>query len=268
MSQYDASHYNSRWWVARNGKLVGAYSTGALRSYVFPLYTPRGVLVLQESPADHPHHQGICVGLNIDSHDLWNAGSFAVPRNQQEPLPTSDKWQPKVSKDDVLFEHQARWVTVDGKELLLENRAVRLSQRDEYTLVEWRSEFFHPSKSSKIAQTKEAGIGLRVPPHWETIWGGQIRNAHGDVGEKGCFDKPSPWLNIQSNADEAGLIFVPSKSTEKCPWFTRDYGLHGYNPSRHHPYELKAGESFFWEVKVLAYDGARNIEEVDRMAKL
>jgi hypothetical protein len=199
---------------------------------------------------------------------LWNAGSFDVPRNCQEPVPPPDKWQPTISDDGVLFEHQARWLAVDGEELLLEKRAVKLSQQNNVTLVEWRSDFFHPSKPTKITQTKEAGIGLRVPPHWETVWGGKIRNAHGDIGEKGCFDKISPWLNIESSADDAGLIFIPSERTEKCPWFTRDYGLHGYNPSRHHPYELKAGESFFWEAKVLAYDNARSIEEVNRLALL
>ena len=81
---YDVVHYNSRLWVSQDQRLIAGYNANELRSYVFPLYTPDGMLVIQEAPPDHPHHQGIWAGLEIDGHDVWNAGSFKVPRNRQE----------------------------------------------------------------------------------------------------------------------------------------------------------------------------------------
>ena len=75
--------YNNRWWVMDGERIMGAYSTGYLRLYVFPLYTPAGTLVLQESPADHPHHQGICFGLNVNGHDMWNHDSFGAENHRQ-----------------------------------------------------------------------------------------------------------------------------------------------------------------------------------------
>jgi hypothetical protein len=267
---YQTHYYNGRWWIKANGRLIGGYSDNLLRSYVFPLYTPKGVLVLQESPADHPHHQGICIGLNIDGHDLWNAGSVDVPRNRIETLPALSEVKPTVSESNVILQHKARWLAVSGEELLLEQRSIKFRVSENCTIVEWRSDFCHSTKTSRIAQTKESGIGLRVPPHWETIFGGEIRNAEGAIGEKGCFDQLSKWLNIQSPSFglEAGVIFIPTSETEKCPWFTRDYGLHVYNPFRHQSCELLPRQCFTWSVMVVAYDGIRTVEQNARLVDL
>jgi hypothetical protein len=136
--------------------------------------------------------------------------------------------------------------------------------------VTWRSTFSHPDRAIHLGQTKESGIGLRVPPHWESIFGGKIRNARGDVGEAACFDKDSPWLNIEGRAlgsDAAGLIFLPASDQASYPWFTRDYGCHVYNPARHRAIHLAQAESMRWAVHLLAYDGQRTIAEVDALVR-
>lgn len=265
ITPYEARHYNGRWWVVYRGQLLGAYSANRLRAYVFPLYTPAGVLVLQESPVDHPHHQGIWVGLNIDGYDLWNAGSGEVPRHRQESLTTFRDAAPSLTSTSALFAHRIRWASADGEELVLEDRVVQFSGGDEYTLVRWRSEFSHPTRPVSIEQTKEAGIGVRVPPHWETIFGGRIRDATGAEGETACFDSNSPWLNVEGPAGHgatAGVVLLPAPQSEHCPWFTRDYGVHTYNPARHHPIALGPGERLVWEAYLLTYDGARSIDQV------
>jgi hypothetical protein len=265
---YNVHYYNARWWVSEGTRLLGGYSANELRSYVFPLYTPQGLLAIQEAPPDHPHHQGIWAGLGIDGHDLWNAGSGKVPRHRQTMVPALATLQPQCSPSGVEFNHQVKWETVDGELLLYEDRRVRYRAHPQCTQVEWSSTFSHPTKTTHLEQTKEAGIGLRVPPHWETLFGGQIRNALGDVGEAACFDKLSSWLNIEGRAlgnELAGLVFMPTSQADAVPWFTRDYGCHVYNPARHVPIQLQATESLTWSVQLLAYDGARTIAEVDEL---
>lgn len=264
---YAVVNYNARLWIKEGERLLGGYNTNELRSYVFPLYTPQGVLVLQEAPPDHPHHQGVMVGLEVDGHDLWNAGSRKLPRHRQEALTPLAELQAVITATGVQLQHGVRWVTVDGVELLLEQRTITFQAHDQYTAVHWQSTFSHPSKATYLGQTKESGIGVRVPPHWETPFGGVIRNANGALGEKECFDQLSPWLTIEGNAGgaaSAGLVIMPM--TEPCPWFTRDYGLHLYNPARHHPILLTPGEQVTWSIQVLAYDGWRTVDEINAMA--
>src|SRR5215217_223683 len=117
---YRVRYYNARWWVSYGERLLGGYSANELRSYIFPLYTPQGMLVLQEAPPDHPHHQGIWAGLEIDGNDLWNAGSFGRARHSQRTVPALDALQPQLSPSGVDFVHQVQWRTEEGTLLLSE----------------------------------------------------------------------------------------------------------------------------------------------------
>lgn len=263
---YEIEKYNARLWIKQQGRLIAGYNTNDLRSYVFPLYTPQGLLAIQEAPPDHPHHQGIWTGLEIDGNDVWNAGSRNLPRHRQE-LPVSlNDVTTAIAADGVQLTHEVRWVTVDDVELLREQRTVGFRATEQFTLVEWQSIFSHADKATQIGQTKESGIGVRVPPHWETRFSGQIRNADGAVGEQGCFDQNSPWLNVEGQAvgdARAGLVLIPT--SEACPWFTRDYGIHLYNPARHHAIALAAGEQVAWSMRVLAYDSTRTIDQINEL---
>lgn len=266
MPQYNALFTNARWWITADGDLIGGYAANALRSYVFPLYTPGGVLVLQEAPPDHPHHQGVHIGLSIDGYDLWNAGSGDRERHAQRISIPLREIQPQIDAEGVRLAHSVQWTTVDGQLLLHEDRQIHFRRAEQFTGVEWRSTFHATGRAVHIDRTKEAGIGVRVPPHWETLFGGQIRNAHGDVGEAACFDKSSPWLNIQGsagNGEKAGVVFASTPDSEACPWFTRDYGEHIYNPSRHRPIPLAEGTSFTWAATVLAYDGDWPVAQIE-----
>jgi hypothetical protein len=259
-------HYNSRLWVTRDGRPIGGYNANELRSYVFPLYTPLCVLVIQEAPPDHPHHQGMWAGLEVDGHDLWNAGSFKVPRNRQELVGKLDEIGIDIGVDRVTLTHAVRWTSVGGADLLREERTVVFYATDEATVVEWQSVFNHPDKATRLGQTKESGLAIRVPPHWETRFGGRIRNAEGATSEPGCFDTMSPWLNVEGSAGgdrTAGVVLVPT--TAPCPWFTRDYGIHIYNPARHSAIALQPGQKLTWSQRVLAYDGARSIADVNAL---
>ena len=264
---YEVLKYNARLWIKQGDRLLAGYSANELRSYVFPLYSPNGALVLQESPPDHPHHQGICVGLEVDGHDMWNAGSFGRARHRQELLCKLNEIEPVITDDGVQIIHPVRWTSADGDELLLEDRTIHFRAMPDFTLVQLRSTFSHPQKATELGQTKESGIGIRVPPHWETVFGGRIRNQQGGEGEAATFNQMSPWISIEGSAAgdlSAGIVLAPTAESEACPWFTRDYGLNVYNPARHRQITLQAGEKMTWSVNVLAYDGTRSVQQIDQ----
>lgn len=263
---YTTTHYNARLWVLAEGRLLAGYASNELRSYLFPLYTPNGALVLQEAPPDHPHHQGLWCGLEVDGHDLWNAGSFGKARHGQAMQPAFAELTAQISADGVQLAHGVRWQTVEGVELLQEERLITIRGTPAYTHIYWQSTFAHPAKPTQLGQTKESGIAIRIPPHWESVFGGRIRNAQGAIGEAATFDRPSAWVNVEGQVAGdfwAGVVLAPAVDSEACPWFTRDYGCQVYNPARHRPITLAPGETLRWALHVLAYDGARSVAEID-----
>lgn len=267
---YTITKYNARLWIKNGERLLAGYAANELRAYLFPLYTPNGALVLQEAPPDHPHHQGLWCGLEVDGYDLWNAGSFGKPRHRQALLKPLNEIDATITPVGVQLAHGVRWETVDGHLLLQEERAVTIQAATEYTLVQWRSSFRHPEKVTHLGQTKEAGIALRVPPHWETAFGGRIRNAHGVFGEAATFDQNAAWVNVEGQVvgeTTAGVVLAPTAESETCPWFTRDYGIQVYNPARHRAITLAPSEVITWAVNVLAYDGARSVDKIEEFVQ-
>ncbi len=265
---YTITKYNARLWIKNGERLLAGYAANELRSYLFPLYTPNGALVLQEAPPDHPHHQGLWCGLEIDGYDLWNAGSFGKPRHRQALVTPLNEIDTTVTAQGVQLAHAVRWITADGQELLQEARTVLIRAKERFTHVQWRSTFSASEKSTHLGQTKESGIAIRIPPHWETLFGGRIRNAQGALGEAATFDQSAAWINVEGRVAGdvmAGIVLAPTPNSEACPWFTRDYGCQVYNPARHRAITLAPGETMSWAVNVLAYDGARSVAEIEAM---
>ena len=263
---YEIINYNARRWIKQGDRLLAGYNCNDLRAYLFPLYTPNGGLVLQEAPPDHRHHQGLWAGLEIDGHDLWNAGSFGKLRHQQCSVQPLNEINTAIDARGCLLTHDLSWSTAAAEVLLYERRIVRVSSEPDFTLVQWYSTFSHPDKTTTLGQTKESGIAIRIPPHWETAFGGTIRNAQGEFGETNTFDRPSPWVNVEGSvvgAVKAGVVLAISADSELCTWFTRDYGIHVYNPARHRVITLIPGDTLTWSIKLLAYDGAQSIEQIN-----
>ena len=178
--------------------------------------------------------------------------------------PELKELKPEIDDGGATLSHSVSWKTEGGEALLSEERRIRFSNTGTLNLVSWHSTFTAVG-TTVLGQTKESGIGVRVPPHWETEWGGTIRNADGQIGEGNTFDRMSPWVNVQGTAlgqEKAGVILRPLPQSEPCPWFTRDYGPQLYNPLRHHALELSDGESFSWDLDVAAYDGDRSIADI------
>ena len=48
--------------VSWRGRPITVFAQGEYRAYLFPVWTPQGVAVTDESPLDHPHHNSITVG--------------------------------------------------------------------------------------------------------------------------------------------------------------------------------------------------------------
>lgn len=253
-----------RVWINRGGKLIGAMSFGELRPYVFPLYSPNGRLVLQESPVDHPHHQGLSVGTNLNGRDMWNAGSFGLPRCRQELL--SDDSTVQVDGSEVRFNLVVDWKKEDGEELAREERTVRFSARDYGNIVDVRVRFIASYGKIDFKKTKEAGLSMRVPPEWIGINGGVVLDSKGNKGEAAIFDHNSPWVDVSGEGPRgifAGITLMPHKDSPQVPWMVRDYGLHNYSPWRHEAITVPENGIYELGARYIAHDERLTADEIN-----
>ena len=253
----------ARMWVWRGDRLIGAVNIGALRAYVFPLYTPLGRLVIQESPVDHPHHQGLFVGADVNGHDMWNAGSFGNPSHRQAPVEAL--CTKEAHADGARFQLVLDWSTESGVPVMREERTLSFSQSGYGNVVDERCRFVAAYGDIHLARTKEAGLAMRVPPEWETPNGGVMLDAAGHVGESQIWYTVSDWIDVSGEGPRgvlAGITLMKHHDSPPAPWMSRDYGLHNYDPWHHQEISLPKGEVFQVGVRFVAHDGRATEEEI------
>ena len=253
----------ARQWVRRDGVLVGAVSIGELRAYVFPLYTPLGRLVIQESPVDHPHHQGLTVGAYLNGWDMWNAGSFGIPRSRQ--VPVAGECRTETDANGARFRLVLDWTSEAGDKHAREERTIVFASEPYGNIVDVRSRLCAAYGDIRFERTKEAGLSMRVPPEWETANGGVILDAEGRTGESMIFDQLADWIDVSGEGPRgvhAGITMMPHKDCPSVPWMVRDYGLQNYNPWRHEQISVPAGEAYELGVRYVAHDGGGAVDQI------
>lgn len=108
------------------GRVVARYMPVAnpMRPYVKELFTPSGVQLLLDSPADHPHHHGLMLGLGADDTEYYGekpgAGSRVARFGRQTPRPEATECTPDSIGQTI------DWTEPDGTRQLVERRTVRI----------------------------------------------------------------------------------------------------------------------------------------------
>lgn len=261
--KYSVVENLGRHWVLRDKTPVGAIGVSGIRTYTYPLFTPSGVIVLQEYPPDHAHHQGIMVGQDfMNGHNFWAMGHTRYPLNFQR----QEKIEIKADDAGVTILQRLRWVTKDGEAMINEERRSRFEAWDGFHFVDVTTTWIAAYSDVAIGQTKEGGLGMRVHPQLETFWGGRIRSSTGKFDEKDVFDTFADWIEVNGTIGgrDAGIVMMPHPLQKQIPWFVRDYGFHSYGPFRHATGRIPFGSSYTLRVGFAAYDGKSDGTQGDR----
>ncbi|UCD74482.1 MAG: PmoA family protein [Phycisphaerales bacterium] len=120
-------------------RLVLRYRDRAVpfKPYVKELFTPGGVNVVVDSPADHVHHHGLMLAVGADEIDFWGEEpADAVGRE------ITVSTEPLTEEGAVGFRSRIEWQAPDGSAILRERRSVvwRHNEGKEPTYLIWRSE--------------------------------------------------------------------------------------------------------------------------------
>jgi hypothetical protein len=153
------------------------------KPYIKELFTPSGVQVLRDAPADHLHHHGIMFAVSADGVTFWTetpAGGKQVPR---ELMPPQITVEPDCSR--ISFGHELDWMAPDADApTLQEKRTIELIRADELqpTLVTWSTRLLSGGDRESVEITGEHyyGLGCRLLQSLDQV--GRFVYATGEPG--------------------------------------------------------------------------------------
>jgi len=262
------------------GRCLGGLGANYYRPWVFPLYTPLGMTVLQEFPCDHPFHNGFFVGQGPIVRGDRDAGFWAAPpfRRPGEPLftnlgrmdcATAADVTPLVS--GVQFELRIVWRDADEEPLLDEIRTIKFYALEDATVCDMVSEKIANYGALTYPKTKFGSIGIRVEPRLLPVAGGVVLADDRRGSAEVAIDQECRFVAFENRlpaGSHFGVAMMILDDNALGPWFIRDYGLAFYNPTRNQSIVTPAGRSWTSGLRVIAYDGALTESRADRWRAL
>ena len=156
------------------------------------LFSPQGINILRDAPADHLHHHALMFAVAADGVNFWEEQQ--APGRQVHRSFADIKIEKRDDVPSAGFTEQLDWVSPRSQELLLkEHRTIEVCQSRQgwpsplndfkATLLSWQSSFAVPSGKESVTLTGSHyfGLGMRLLKSMDT--GGQFRNSEGKSGD-------------------------------------------------------------------------------------
>ncbi len=196
--------------------------------YLFPVYTPSGVSMLDDFPQDHPHHRGLfwawpVVEVAGKPYDLW----MNMTVKDREPV------RPVTSAGagEARLEAQSIW-EIDGKPVVRENLRLRVlpaqgAAREFEVELSWQAVAAPVTlRGSREAAKSYGGFSARFAPRE-----GTVLRADGETLQKDEDLTPRRWAELEGvyGGRKAVLRITPDPNDQGTPyqWCLRQYGFVG-----------------------------------------
>jgi len=225
-------------WIRADESPILQYRYGEVpfKPYVKELYSPGGVNVLLDAPADHLHHHGLMFAVSADGTNFWEetptagrqvqVGSVTVdvPRNFNGP----SLWDAKSAR----FSADVHWVA-GRRASLIERRTIEVCRKSTpgtsvmATVLAWRSELNNGNQTQPVALTGSHyfGFGLRFPRSMDAS--AEFLNAEAEEGMIFRGEERlvrSNWCACRATAADRPVTVAmfghPDNPREPATWFT------------------------------------------------
>ena len=261
-----------------SGSCLAGVGANYYRPWLFPLYTPRGQVVLREFPFDHPFHNGCFVAQHPVRAGARTANFWAAP----PPREANDEIFVDVGRiacdPDMRVEPVAEgvrviqkciWRDANDSPILDEARTLEFTLAGDAAVCDVTSRKVAAYGNLEFPATKYGGIGVRLDPRLLPAAGGCVL-ADGERrgGASVVHDTPSRFVAYESAGSRPrrfGLCLIGRDSALR--WFVRDYGLALLNPTQYEGLALAAGEAWTTTLRLVAYDGALDATRVERWGR-
>ncbi|WP_009962968.1 PmoA family protein [Verrucomicrobium spinosum] len=231
------------------------------KPYLAPVFGPTGKQMTRSYPMktvdgeqhDHPHHRGICFGLeDTAGFDTWAekatfeeqlknpkqaekakarlAALGAIKHREYKEIKGGDKSAVVTAVSDIL--------DVNGRKLMEEQHTITFSATADTRVIDFDIDFIASEGPVKLGDKKDSGFSIRVPTSMAVknglgTPGGTIINSEG-VKDTDAWAKRAKWCDysgpVEGETLGVAMLNHPSSFRYPTPWHVRDYGLFTANP--------------------------------------
>ncbi len=251
--------------VMHDGKPVLRYRFEGVpfKPYVKELYTPGGINILRDAPADHLHHHALMYAMNVDGVDFWGEEATAGKQTHLSFGATSNEGRGRARVQEKLA-----WVDPARKQtLLLETRTLTAVKPEAInaTILSWVSEFSLPEgrESATLTGSHYHGLGMRFPVSMDT--GGEFRNSAGVKGEVYRGEERlgrAAWCAYTAKADGKAVTVAmfdhPENVRAPATWFMMSAPFAYLSATialYKEPLKLERGKTLVLKYGVAVWDG-------------
>ncbi|MBL8377218.1 MAG: PmoA family protein [Burkholderiales bacterium] len=264
--------------LRHDGRTLLGVTAGAYRPYLFPVYTPDGVLVTSEGPADHPHHHSIWVGADHVHLDMPAPGgrteTYAyncyvndvfqgrAPGHVIETgIEGATRGAAYVLEQKIEWRGPVEWAAPQGRLLLEEKRTTLATPHVDHIAIDVRCEITAGPWNIAIGPTRHAWFNFRTAASMCVDEGGMLQDDHGHRGDAAGIDEHAAWVASSGpvgGGRRAGLAMRPMPTGSAAHpwwWFVSDWGVVTASPCRDRALALANGATTSLAARFVVFDG-------------
>ncbi|WP_020576576.1 DUF6807 family protein [Actinopolymorpha alba] len=267
------------------GRLLAGVGNDHQRAWVFPVNTPHGIGVTQESAFDHPFHRSIFVGQGLVNAGGREAQFWAFQPDWRAPdnyifsriglLRYEDPVVEQLA-DGFRFTYETTWCDEELQPMFDEVRVIDVRSVQDATVVDLTTSKRASYADVEFSRTKHGVIGVRVQPQLLPVLGGQVIAVEKGERRSGSAEdvvngRSCDYVAYEADVPSVGRYGVCLKALANTaaddltgPWFCRDYGMAMFNPTHLAPVHLRQGEVWTVALRTVAYDGALDHDRAAR----
>jgi hypothetical protein len=280
-SPYETTSHSRRLKVSWQGRPIIALSQGIYRPYIYPVFTPAGVLVTAEAPVDHPHHQSITAGTDyLDLYRASHAPGGATPNANYNfymdeafrgrapgRILTRSTQSTEVDENHLRlvqrmdWQSPQDWANADGTTLVEETRIVDVYPGEVANIIDVRSRLLPTAGDIRIGGTVHGHFVVRLADGLRPVDGGTLTDSTGRTGATQVRGQYADWVDSSGSAahgHKAGVALFPYPGSGDVPWHLSDWGFMMVNPFQVEARQVNKGDTVEVAMRVVAHDGDVN----------
>ena len=252
------------------------YVERPMKPYAKQLFSPRGVNVLRDAPADHLHHHALMFAVAVDGVSFWSEGDGCGCEKHRSL--TDVKTFTRDGLPWAGFTQQIDWTDPGSGNVLLEEQRTIEVCRDpdaEATMLAWRTRLEAPADKGSVtlAGSHYYGLGIRFVQSMDKV--GRFFSADGREGEVVRGDNRlvrSRWCAYTAPVDGKPVTVAvfdhPDNPRHPARMFTmtRSFAFLGATLNLwKEPLTLKTGQPLLLRYGVAVWDGQIDPARIDRL---